>query len=165
MEKRKIRNNCSNGRVRINRGGMEAKTSAILDSAESHKDSQDAKDVMRSDREATRKNSCELFDSNSLGNMLLFQYLINVLEGDFLPCINIYKETMNWNLWRECLLNKFLCYLLFLTFLHISLNGLSYFLTESSIWLLMLDLVSFWILLHFRYDAIELTALSIEFKC
>ncbi|XP_022720423.1 uncharacterized protein LOC111278157 isoform X2 [Durio zibethinus] len=122
-------------------------------------------DVMRSDREATRKNSCELFDSNSLGNMLLFQYLINVLEGDFLPCINIYKETMNWNLWRECLLNKFLCYLLFLTFLHISLNGLSYFLTESSIWLLMLDLVSFWILLHFRYDAIELTALSIEFKC
>ena len=47
MEKRKkrtISSNRSNGRVRINRGGIEANTLAILDSVESHKDSQDAKD-------------------------------------------------------------------------------------------------------------------------
>ncbi|XVF27558.1 hypothetical protein REPUB_Repub14bG0118500 [Reevesia pubescens] len=86
-------------------------------------------DVMSTEREATRKNSCGLFDPNgfheliqglvelanetisqrldtkSLGNMLLFQYLVNVLEGDFVPRINVYKETMNWNLLRECLLN------------------------------------------------------------
>ncbi|XWS18466.1 hypothetical protein CRYUN_Cryun32bG0046000 [Craigia yunnanensis] len=219
-KKRKISSNCSNGRVRINRGGIEANTLAILDSVESHKDSQDAKDdridfleavrtasivpetgtpptekmveavfqilrageslelimssydllneiekcfprvyisessgsgscelvvinearlpfmvsadVLSSEREAARKNSCGLFDPNgfheliqglaelanetisqrldtkSLRSMLLFQYLINVLEGDFVPRINVYKETMNWNLLRECLLNMLL---------------------------------------------------------
>ncbi|KAK6264662.1 hypothetical protein SCA6_020096 [Theobroma cacao] len=89
-------------------------------------------DVMSSEREATPKNSDGLFDVNgfheliqglaelanktisqrvdteSLGNMLLFQYLVNVLEEDFVPRINMYKETMNWNLLRECLLNMLL---------------------------------------------------------
>ncbi|XP_022715807.1 negative regulator of systemic acquired resistance SNI1 isoform X3 [Durio zibethinus] len=196
MEKRKISNNCSNARGRINRGGMEANILAILDSAESHKDSQDAKDdridfleavrtasfvpengtpptekmveavfqilregkslelimssyellneieksfprvyisessgngsrdlivineawsplmvsldVMSSEREATQKNFCGLFDPNSLGNMLLFQYLVNVLEGDFVPRINVYKESMKWSFLKECLLNMLL---------------------------------------------------------
>ncbi|XVE51421.1 hypothetical protein DITRI_Ditri02bG0038900 [Diplodiscus trichospermus] len=216
-EKRKISNNCSNLRVRMNRGGMEANTLAILDSSESHKETQEAKDdrldfleavraaledgtpptekmveavfqilragkslelimssyellneieksfprvyisessgnglrelfvsneawmpfmvssdVMSGEREATRKNSCELFDPNGfheliqcladlsdeaiserldskfLGNMLLFQYLVNALEGDFVPRTNVYKETENWNLLRECLLNLLL---------------------------------------------------------
>ncbi|XWS12566.1 hypothetical protein CRYUN_Cryun37aG0100800 [Craigia yunnanensis] len=90
-------------------------------------------DVMSCEREAARKNFCGLFDPNgfheliqglaelgnetisqrldtkSLGNMLLFQYLVNVIEGDFVPRINVYKETMNWNLLRECLLNMLLC--------------------------------------------------------
>ncbi|XVF87391.1 hypothetical protein PTKIN_Ptkin18bG0116400 [Pterospermum kingtungense] len=217
MKKREIINNSGNGRVRINRGSIEANTLAILDSAESHRDSQDAKNddidfleavrtaaivpengtpptekmveavfqilragkslelIMSSyellieiekrfprvyisessddgsrelvviseawlpfmvssdvDRDATRKNSSGLFDPNgfheliqcladltnktisqmldckSLGNMLLFQYLVNVLEGDFVPRINMFKETMNWNLLRECLLNMLL---------------------------------------------------------
>ncbi|MBA0663457.1 hypothetical protein Goklo_003575 [Gossypium klotzschianum] len=43
-----------------------------------------------------------------LGNMLLFQYLVNVLEGDFLARISMYKESMNWNFLRECLINMLL---------------------------------------------------------
>ncbi|KAH7568838.1 hypothetical protein JRO89_XS06G0059500 [Xanthoceras sorbifolium] len=38
-------------------------------------------------------------DTEYLRNMLLLQYLVNVLEGDFLP------QTSNWNLLRESLLN------------------------------------------------------------
>lgn len=80
------------------------------------------------DSNATRKNCCELFDPSgfhefikksladlaneldckSIGNMLLFQYLVNVLEGDFVPHINMFKETMKWNLLRACLLNMLL---------------------------------------------------------
>lgn len=56
MDKRKISDNCSKGRARINRGSMEANTLAILESAEPYKDSQDAKD----DRLYTR-----LFEINS----------------------------------------------------------------------------------------------------
>ncbi|XWS12567.1 hypothetical protein CRYUN_Cryun37aG0100900 [Craigia yunnanensis] len=55
MEKRKISNNCS--RVRFNRGSMEANTLAILDTAESHKDSQDAKDDRIDFLEAVRTAS------------------------------------------------------------------------------------------------------------
>ncbi|OMO65237.1 hypothetical protein COLO4_31385 [Corchorus olitorius] len=215
MEKRKNINGRSNRRVKINRGGMEANTLAILDSDEFHKDSQESKDdrldfleavrtasivpedgpaptekmveavfqilrqgksvelvmssyellneiqkrfprvrisessdngshelvvvneawlpfmvssdVMSNEREG--KYSSDLFDINgfhefiqglaelaykssserqdieSLRNMLLFQYLVNVLGGDFKPRVNVYKETMNWNLLRECILN------------------------------------------------------------
>ncbi|XP_022715808.1 negative regulator of systemic acquired resistance SNI1 isoform X4 [Durio zibethinus] len=166
MEKRKISNNCSNARGRINRGGMEANILAILDSAESHKDSQDAKDDRIDFLEAVRTasfvpengtpptekmveavfqilregKSLELIMSSyellneieksfprvyisessgngsrdlivineSLGNMLLFQYLVNVLEGDFVPRINVYKESMKWSFLKECLLNMLL---------------------------------------------------------
>ncbi|XVF25714.1 hypothetical protein REPUB_Repub13aG0237400 [Reevesia pubescens] len=54
---RKFGNNCSNGRARIDRGGMEANTLAILDSFESHKDSQDAKDDRIDFLEAVRTAS------------------------------------------------------------------------------------------------------------
>ncbi|RVW95806.1 Negative regulator of systemic acquired resistance SNI1 [Vitis vinifera] len=54
-------------------------------------------------------------DAVSLGNMFLFQYLVNVLEGDFLPRNSMYKaihccisETMNWTLLRESLINMLL---------------------------------------------------------
>nr|GLL45832.1 uncharacterized protein LOC109171257 isoform X1 [Ipomoea trifida] len=44
----------------------------------------------------------------TLRNMLLLQYLVNVLERDTLPRIHSYKENMNWNLIRESLLNMLL---------------------------------------------------------
>ncbi|XP_039065129.1 negative regulator of systemic acquired resistance SNI1-like isoform X2 [Hibiscus syriacus] len=89
-------------------------------------------DVMSSEKETKGRKSCGLFDPNGfhelllgiaemayktisqrlnskfLGNMLLFQYLVNVLEGDFVPRINMYKERLNWNFLRECLLNMLL---------------------------------------------------------
>ncbi|KAJ4830677.1 hypothetical protein Tsubulata_027988 [Turnera subulata] len=37
----------------------------------------------------------------SLRNMLLFQYLVNALGGDFVPRNNVYEETMDWVLLRE----------------------------------------------------------------
>ncbi|KAK6124229.1 hypothetical protein DH2020_042065 [Rehmannia glutinosa] len=43
-----------------------------------------------------------------LKNMLLLQYLITVLEGDFLPRNCAYHENMNWTLLRESLLNMLL---------------------------------------------------------
>ncbi|KAJ8425674.1 hypothetical protein Cgig2_033676 [Carnegiea gigantea] len=49
-----------------------------------------------------------------LANMLLFQYLVNVLEGDFLPRhqaflpISYDPESSDWFSLRECLLNKLL---------------------------------------------------------
>ncbi|XP_015576871.1 negative regulator of systemic acquired resistance SNI1 isoform X1 [Ricinus communis] len=86
-------------------------------------------DVTFSEREASGKSSGRPFDSlafhtliqdlaelvnetnlgklelKSLGKMLLFQYLINVLEGDFIPRNNAYAETMNWTLVRESFLS------------------------------------------------------------
>lgn len=43
-----------------------------------------------------------------LANMLLFQYLINVLEGDFLPRHQAFLHNSDWISLRECLLNKLL---------------------------------------------------------
>lgn len=40
--------------------------------------------------------------------MLLLQYLIHVLEGDFIPRNNAFLENLNWIFLRESLLNKFL---------------------------------------------------------
>ncbi|PRQ44234.1 hypothetical protein RchiOBHm_Chr3g0476981 [Rosa chinensis] len=42
----------------------------------------------------------DLLSLQSLGNMLLFQYLVNALEGDFQPHNCIYAETANWVLLR-----------------------------------------------------------------
>ncbi|XP_010518786.1 PREDICTED: uncharacterized protein LOC104798414 [Tarenaya hassleriana] len=47
-------------------------------------------------------------DTKVLGNMLLFQFLVNVLEEDFTPRNRVYKETMNWNLLKESSLNLLL---------------------------------------------------------
>ncbi|XP_072984603.1 negative regulator of systemic acquired resistance SNI1 isoform X5 [Typha latifolia] len=41
-------------------------------------------------------------------NMLLFQYLVNVLEADFIPRHTLYKESLNWVLFRESVLNMIL---------------------------------------------------------
>ncbi|GAB2298620.1 isoform X1 [Dionaea muscipula] len=43
-----------------------------------------------------------------LVDMLLFQYLVNVLEGDFLPRDQTFVETNEWALLRESLLNLLL---------------------------------------------------------
>ncbi|KAA3478958.1 negative regulator of systemic acquired resistance SNI1 isoform X2 [Gossypium australe] len=187
MEKRETINNCGNVKGRMNRGCIEANTLAIIDSAEIHKDSQDAKDdrmdfleavriasivpengtpptkkmveavfqilragkslelimssyellneiekrfpriyvsessvngsselvvieeawlpfmvsldVMSTEKETNRRKLRGLFDPN---------YLVSVLEGDFLARISMYKESMNWNFLRECLINMLL---------------------------------------------------------
>ncbi|XP_038894526.1 negative regulator of systemic acquired resistance SNI1 isoform X1 [Benincasa hispida] len=51
----------------------------------------------------------QALDTKVLSNMLLFHYLVSVLEGDFVPRNQMYKETMNWILVRESLLNMILC--------------------------------------------------------
>ncbi|CAL9180636.1 unnamed protein product [Musa hybrid cultivar] len=78
--------------------------------------------------ERTAKDLCSLFDSvrfstliedmvqavnklsfdlviKAVGNLLLFQYLVNVLEDDLLPRLTVYKETLNWLLLKESVLN------------------------------------------------------------
>ncbi|KAF8413798.1 hypothetical protein HHK36_001791 [Tetracentron sinense] len=50
----------------------------------------------------------QVFDTKPLGDMLAFQYLVNVLEGDFLPRNTAYRETKNWALLRESMLNMIL---------------------------------------------------------
>ncbi|KAK9267110.1 hypothetical protein L1049_009529 [Liquidambar formosana] len=58
--------------------------------------------------QVTEETNFQALGLKSMGNMLLFQYLVNVLEGDFLPRNSVYRETMNWNLLRESLLNMLL---------------------------------------------------------
>jgi len=41
-----------------------------------------------------------------MNDMLLFEYLVTDIERDFLPRHTLYKETLNWILLRESLLNK-----------------------------------------------------------
>ncbi|XP_057526771.1 negative regulator of systemic acquired resistance SNI1 isoform X6 [Amaranthus tricolor] len=43
-----------------------------------------------------------------LTKMLLFQYLIDILEGDFLPRNSSFLENLNWTSLRDSLLNKLL---------------------------------------------------------
>ncbi|XP_011096388.1 negative regulator of systemic acquired resistance SNI1 isoform X1 [Sesamum indicum] len=50
----------------------------------------------------------ETVGTTFLKNMLLLQYLITVLEGDFLPRNCSYQENMNWIILRESLLNMLL---------------------------------------------------------
>ncbi|KAL9346575.1 hypothetical protein Peur_061428 [Populus x canadensis] len=58
--------------------------------------------------ESLTEHSSDMPFFQSLRNMLLFQYLVNALEGDFLPRNRVYEETMNWTLLRESLLNMLL---------------------------------------------------------
>ncbi|KAI8568241.1 hypothetical protein RHMOL_Rhmol02G0183500 [Rhododendron molle] len=50
----------------------------------------------------------EEFETKYLRNMVLLQYLISVLEGDFVPRNSVFKENMDWNLLRVSLLNMIL---------------------------------------------------------
>ncbi|KAG8635416.1 hypothetical protein MANES_16G034450v8 [Manihot esculenta] len=58
--------------------------------------------------EVVNETDLQKMQIKSLGKMLLFQYLINVLEGDFVPRNKAYEETMNWMLLRESLLSMLL---------------------------------------------------------
>ncbi|XP_058095723.1 negative regulator of systemic acquired resistance SNI1-like isoform X4 [Magnolia sinica] len=55
--------------------------------------------------QAVSEMDSKLPGRKALRDMLLFQYLVSVLEGDFLPRSTVYKETMNWALLRESLLH------------------------------------------------------------
>ncbi|GAB2211106.1 hypothetical protein Droror1_Dr00016397 [Drosera rotundifolia] len=46
--------------------------------------------------------------SKLLQDMLLFQYLVNVLEGDYLPRYRTFVDTQEWDLLRESFLNRLL---------------------------------------------------------
>ncbi|XP_038710055.1 negative regulator of systemic acquired resistance SNI1 isoform X1 [Tripterygium wilfordii] len=50
----------------------------------------------------------QALDLKAIRRMLLFQYIVNALKGDFVPRNCVYKDTMNWNLLRESLLNMLL---------------------------------------------------------
>ncbi|KAK4858329.1 hypothetical protein QYF36_014681 [Acer negundo] len=58
--------------------------------------------------EVVNGTNSQAIDTKYLRNMLLLQYLVNVLEGDLLPRKIVYEETSNWNLLRESLLNMLL---------------------------------------------------------
>ncbi|XP_059440204.1 negative regulator of systemic acquired resistance SNI1 isoform X2 [Corylus avellana] len=58
--------------------------------------------------EVNRKANFQTLDTKSLGSMLLFQYLVNFLEGDILPRNSVHEETLNWTFLRESLLNMLL---------------------------------------------------------
>ncbi|XP_020527805.1 negative regulator of systemic acquired resistance SNI1 isoform X2 [Amborella trichopoda] len=53
-------------------------------------------------------SSLQSMDIKSLGTVLLFQYLVRVIEDDFLPRCAIYKDTEDWTILRESLLNQLL---------------------------------------------------------
>ncbi|RCV06160.1 hypothetical protein SEVIR_1G139200v4 [Setaria viridis] len=44
----------------------------------------------------------------AIENMMLFQYLVNTLEADFVPRRIAYKESLDWVIFRESLLNMLL---------------------------------------------------------
>ncbi|KAB5534065.1 hypothetical protein DKX38_017151 [Salix brachista] len=58
--------------------------------------------------EVANEGNLQALEIKSLRNMLVFQYLINALEGDFLPRNRVYEETMNWTHLRESLLSLLL---------------------------------------------------------
>ncbi|XP_031278111.1 negative regulator of systemic acquired resistance SNI1-like [Pistacia vera] len=58
--------------------------------------------------EVANGTKVKAIDTKHLRNMLLFQYLVSLLEGDFIPRNIVYEETINWALLRESLLNMLL---------------------------------------------------------
>lgn len=58
--------------------------------------------------EAANGTKVHMADTKFLGGMLLFQYLVNVLEGDFKPRNSVYAETGDWQLLRKSQLNTLL---------------------------------------------------------
>ncbi|XP_050936538.1 negative regulator of systemic acquired resistance SNI1 isoform X2 [Cucumis melo] len=77
-------------------------TSGLLDSQGFHQ-------LLQGLAEVSDVENFQALDTKVLSNMLLFHYLVNALEGDFVPRNQMYKETMNWVLVRESLLNMILC--------------------------------------------------------
>ncbi|KAL9146283.1 hypothetical protein ABFS82_13G100500 [Erythranthe guttata] len=65
-------------------------------------------DIDRMAKEMKSEEVKASVETNFLKNMLLLQYLITVLEGDFLPRNCTYQETMNWTILRESQLNLLL---------------------------------------------------------
>ncbi|KAF6155958.1 hypothetical protein GIB67_039289 [Kingdonia uniflora] len=61
-----------------------------------------------SNKEVTYRNSGDPLDPYPLADMLLFQFLVDILEGDFSPRNTVYKDTMNWDLLKESFLNLLL---------------------------------------------------------
>ncbi|XP_059663829.1 negative regulator of systemic acquired resistance SNI1 [Cornus florida] len=80
------------------RGEADKSSGGSLDSAGFHL-------LVQSLAKVADERKFEASETKSLRNLLLFQYLVNVLEGDFLPRNCVFKETMNWILLRESLLN------------------------------------------------------------
>ncbi|XP_011045883.1 PREDICTED: uncharacterized protein LOC105140669 isoform X2 [Populus euphratica] len=64
--------------------------------------------LMQELAEVANERKLQALEIKSLRNMLLFKYLVNALEGDFLPRNRVYEETMNWTHLRESLLNMLL---------------------------------------------------------
>ncbi|XP_031494543.1 negative regulator of systemic acquired resistance SNI1 [Nymphaea colorata] len=58
-------------------------------------------------QELSEMDVCEV-RSKTLSRFLLLNYLIIVLEVDFLPRYKKYKETLDWDLLKECLINLLL---------------------------------------------------------
>lgn len=58
--------------------------------------------------QAFNKMDYKLLGTKVLGDMLLYKYLINVLEGDFVARHTVYKDTMNWALLKASLLHMLL---------------------------------------------------------
>ncbi|KAM6574796.1 hypothetical protein CsatA_023123 [Cannabis sativa] len=57
----------------------------------------------------TNEMNFQKSDTKSLRNLLLFQYLVNILEGDFVPRNSAYNEGLvSWTLVKESLLNMLL---------------------------------------------------------
>ncbi|KAJ8761086.1 hypothetical protein K2173_000765 [Erythroxylum novogranatense] len=50
----------------------------------------------------------QALETKTLGNILLFQYLVRILEEDFVARKRVYDETMNWTLVRDSLLSMLL---------------------------------------------------------
>ncbi|KAK1286079.1 hypothetical protein QJS10_CPB20g01945 [Acorus calamus] len=55
--------------------------------------------------QALSKMESQSLGMRCLGDMLLFQYLVKVLEGDLLPRYAVYKETSDWFMVKESLIN------------------------------------------------------------
>ncbi|CAI0557850.1 unnamed protein product, partial [Linum tenue] len=89
-------------------------------------------------------NKVQSPETKSLSNLLLFQYLVDVLEGDFMMRNKLFEETLNWIHLRESLLNLLLNsrkiqYKNFIRHCLILLCGLSHPSAESRVDVDMID--------------------------
>lgn len=83
------------------KGGATNHTRSLLDSSGFHA-------LIREMSDGTKEMKSGAVHIRFLKKMLLLQYLVTVLEGDFLPRNCAYQENMNWNILRASLLNMLL---------------------------------------------------------